>query len=91
MVFDTGAPVSGISEEVRDGLLAAGLLELRGGRFYVLRDLEIQGQPVPDLLVGVSPRVTEVGAQGVLGLNFMGQFTDVHFHVPTLRLTLSRP
>jgi hypothetical protein len=91
MVLDTGAPFSAISEEIRDGLLAAGLLGTAGSRLYVLRNVEIQGQPIPDLPVLVSARVAQVGAQGVLGLNFLRQFTDVHFHVPTLRLTLTRP
>jgi hypothetical protein len=25
----------------------------------------------------------------VLGLDFLARFTDIHFHVPSLRLTLS--
>jgi len=91
MVLDTGAPLSAISGEIRDGLLAAGLLSAAGSRLYVLRNVEIQNQSIPDLPVLVSTRVTQVGAQGVLGLSFLRQFTDVHFHVPSLLLTLTSP
>jgi hypothetical protein len=37
----------------------------------------------------VSRRVTEVGAQGLLGLSFLGQFEQVHFERSTLILTLT--
>ncbi len=91
MVLDTGAPFSGISESVRDDLLELGLLEAAGARAYVLRELEIQGQSIPDRPVLLSRRVTQVGAEGALGLDFLRQFTYVQFHVPTLRLTLMSP
>jgi len=90
MVLDTGVFLSGISESTREELSRRGLLETVDARRFRLRGLTVQGQPIPDLMVRVSPRVTEVGAAGVLGLDFLGQFTDVHFHVPTMRLTLTR-
>jgi len=51
----------------------------------------VPDQQVPDLPVRVSRRVTQVGAGGVLGLDFLAQFDDIHFHVPTLQLTLVDP
>ena len=51
----------------------------------------MQGQALPDLRVRISQRVTEAGVQGVLGITFLGLFEEVHFHVTTLRLTLTAP
>jgi hypothetical protein len=91
MVLDIAAPFSSISESVRDSLVERGLLGAVRGRHYLLRDLTIQRQSVPDLRVGLSPRVTQLGVDGLLGLNFFGLFTEIHCHVPSLRITLSRP
>jgi hypothetical protein len=91
MVLDTGAPFSSISDGTRDLLSAAGLLDHVQHNWYALRELSVQGQPIPDLLVHVSRRVSQAGAEGLMGLDFLRQFTDIHFHVPTLRLTLSTP
>jgi hypothetical protein len=91
MVLDTGSPYSAISEGVRDSLLAATLLPNGEGRAFHLRNLKIQGQTVPDMAVILSHRVTQVGAEGALGLDFIRQFTDVRFHVPSLLLTLTGP
>jgi hypothetical protein len=90
MVLDTGVFLSGISESTREDLSRSGLLETVDARRFRLRGLTIQGQSIPDLTVRLSPRATEVGAVGVLGLDFLGQFRDVHVHVPTMRLTLTR-
>ena len=90
MVLDTGSFLSGISEGTREMLVRLGLLEADATPPYVLRNVAVQGQPLTDLRVRLSRRVAQVGAQGVLGLDFLGQFTDIHFHVPTMRLTLSR-
>lgn len=89
LVLDTGSLLSGLSEPTREMLTTRGLLRPAGERRFLLRDLTIHGQPVPDLVVRVSRRVTQAGARGVLGLDFLGQFTDIHFHVPSMRLTLS--
>lgn len=92
MVFDTGSFLSGISASTRDDLTRRGLIEALDARRFRLRGLSIQEQAIPDLIVRVSPRATDVGAPGVLGLDFLGQYTDVHFNVPTMtmRLTLAR-
>jgi hypothetical protein len=57
----------------------------------VLQSLQIQGQPIRDLEVRISRRVGQVGADGVLGLDFLAQFEEVSFHVPSMRLTLTNP
>lgn len=88
MVLDTGSPLSAIGEVTRDRLLSLGVLAGPQARRFVLRDVRIDEQPIADLAVRLSRRVTEVGADGVLGLDFLGRFTDIHFHVPTMRLTL---
>jgi hypothetical protein len=49
----------------------------------------IGGQAVVDVQSRVSRRVTSLGLDGLLGLDFLGRFTDVHFNVPTMLLTLS--
>ncbi len=91
MVLDTGAPFSSISEDTRDDLLRMERLHpLRGG-WYELRGPQIEGQFVSSVPVRLSQRVTQVGADGVLGLDFLQQFTDVHFHTPSLTLTLTSP
>ena len=88
MVLDTGAPFSSVSESTRDTLVDLGLLSASGGRRWVLRKLRIDQQGVADLTVRLSRRVSDVGAEGVLGLDFLGRFTEIHFHVPSMRLTL---
>jgi hypothetical protein len=91
MVLDTGSPVSTISQGVRAALADLGLLESRGGNRYLLHEVEIQGQRVPDLRVRESRRITLVGANGALGLDFLNQFTEIHVDVPHLRFTLTGP
>ena len=88
MVLDTGSPLSTISEGTYRRLADAGNIRHVGGRRFTLTRPLLDGQPVADLEVRVSLRVTRVGADGVLGLDFLGRFTDVHFHVPSLRLNL---
>jgi hypothetical protein len=88
MVLDTGSPFSSTSDTTRDRLVEAGIMPASEGRRFVLGDVRIGGQRIDDLVVRPSRRVTDVGAEGVLGLDFLGRFTDIHFHVPTMRLTL---
>jgi hypothetical protein len=92
MVLDTGSPLSAISRQSHQELTSAGRLtpvdEPR--RRYVLQGLSIQGQLIADLVVRVSLRVSQVGADGVLGLDFLQRFREVCFDVPSLRLTLRR-
>lgn len=88
MVLDTGSFLSSISQGMYDELAQTGAMRPGGARRYVLREPTIEGRVIPDLEVGLSRRVTQVGADGVLGLNFLGRYRDIHFNVPSLRLTL---
>jgi hypothetical protein len=88
MVLDTGSPLSSISQATYHKLSEAGAIDRLSRNSYVLRRSAIQGQAIRDLVVRISRRVSQVGADGVLGLDFLGQFTDIHLHVPSLRLTL---
>ena len=89
MVLDTGSPLSSISEDTYDALSDTDRIARVGRDTYLLRAPTIQEQTIADLRVRISRRVSRVGADGALGLDFLGRFTDVHFHVPSLRLTLS--
>lgn len=89
MVLDTGSPLSSISEDMYRILLETAGIGTVAGNGYVLRHPMIQGQRIDDLPVRLSRRVTRVGADGVLGIDFLGRFTEIHVHVPTLRLTLT--
>ncbi len=88
MVLDTGSPISSISEHTYASLAGTDRIVRVGNDTYVLRSPTIQGQSIEDVQVRISSRVTQVGADGVLGLDFLGRFTEVYFHVPSLRLTL---
>ena len=90
MVLDTGSPLSGISYLTRDELASNGVLVPAGPRRYLLRDLSIEGQPLPDVVVRLSPRASAVGIDGMLGLDFLNTFTEIQLSVPTLWLTLRR-
>jgi hypothetical protein len=91
MVLDSGSPIAAVSRPTLDLLLTDGRVDPADGPNYMLRSPTIQGQLIPDLRVCLSRHVTRAGADGMLGLNFFGQFTDVHCHVPTLRFTFSGP
>jgi hypothetical protein len=49
-----------------------------------------QRQALPDF--DVRPRRMVIsGVDGALGLDFLNRFIDIHFNVPTYRLTLTGP
>ena len=90
MALNPGVPRSSIGATVQHDLMMRELLPPVNQREYVLADAAIQGQRIPPLTVRVS-RVRLPGADGIIGLDFLAQFTDIHFHVPSFRLTLSNP
>jgi len=90
MVLSTYPPISYVSERSRDTLVGLGFAERMGDQQCLLRNVRIEGQRVADFEVRVRRTVVQT-ADGILGLDFLNQFTDVHFHVPTLRLTLTDP
>ena len=71
MVLDTGSPASGLSARSWSALTARGLLDPSGSRWHTLRQLAIEGQAIPDLAVRVSPRATELGADGIPGADVL--------------------
>jgi hypothetical protein len=91
MVLNFGVPRSSISATIRHELIMKELIPPAVERTYTLSDLTVEGQPLPPLQVRVSGALGMIGAGGILGLDFFGQYEDIHFHVPTFRLTLSGP
>jgi hypothetical protein len=92
MVFDTGSPMSVIGLPTRNLLLGRGLLvsigTIGGKPAYLLQNLRVQGQSLPDLQVLVSPRATRLGLDGILGLTFLNLFGQICFDVDSMELTL---
>jgi hypothetical protein len=92
MVLDTGAQVSALSPSTRADLERRGLLGLsRRPNLFRLGSLTIEGRAIPDLEVGVAARLDRLQVVGLLGLDFLGLFEDLHFNVPSLRLRLIPP
>ena len=88
VVLSTYSPLSYVSERSRNTLVGLGFGESVGDEQCHLYNVSIQGQRIPDLSVRVRRNVVPT-ADGILGLDFLNQFTDIHFHVPTMRLTLT--
>ena len=91
MVLSFGVPRSSISTTTRDRLIMRELVPPTIERTYVLSDITADDKPLPPLHVRVSGALRLIGAGGILGLDFFGQYEDIHFHVPTFRLTLNGP
>src|SRR5688500_1876135 len=66
MLFEPTAPRSSISPRVLQDLRGRGLVP-PGGRRFALRDLRIEGQPVPDLEVRLGLTATLFQFDGVIG------------------------
>ena len=91
MVVNFGVPRSSVSPATRDRLIMLELLPPTTARTYILSDITVDGQPLPPLHVRVSGALRLISAAGILGLDFFGQYEDIHFHVPSFRLTLNGP
>lgn len=91
LVLDTGAPASGLHQQLFGRLVAEGKLDARGVDWGVLRSLSSQGRPFPPLRVRVSPRATQLGVTGVIGLDFLSRFSEIHFDRTSMVLTLVQP
>src|SRR5262245_45346127 len=90
MVLNTGLYYGAISVPARERLIMLELLPPVNERTVLLENLALSGNPVADLRVRVRPSVAQLDVDGILGLEFLRQFTDIHFNVPSLRLTLRR-
>lgn len=88
-VVDTGAPATAVSPSVYarlrgDGLLQAATTPNR----YRLASLTVDGQPLPDLEVGVVRRLDRLDVDALLGLDFLTKFAHIHFDTAALQLRL---
>lgn len=91
MVANFGIPRSSTSATTRRDLIMEELVPPRNERSYTLTGLTVDRQLLPPLSVRVSGTLGPIGAGGILGLDFFGQYEDIHFHVPSFRLTLNGP
>jgi hypothetical protein len=89
MVLSTYAPISYVTEQMRDVLVGLDFAHQLDGNHCLLRNVQIEGQPIDDLPVRVrrSPLLTDV--DGILGLDFLSRFAEITFNVATMRLRLS--
>ena len=88
MVLDSGSALNCVSAETADSLLLAGIATRRPLGMLTLHGLTLSGFVFGDLRVRISRRLTEVGADAILGLDFLRTFTEVCIDVPTLTLRL---
>ncbi len=91
MVPNPGFPRTVISQRAADDLTARGMIAPGRRRDVTLRNLRIEGQQIPDLVVRVSPIGRILGVDGILGFDFIQRYTGVYLDVPALRLTLIDP
>ena len=92
MMLNTGSPRSVISEAARDTLIQNELLPPQQLAGYTLTPVALAGQRISDLPVRVrGPVFARAHVDGMLGLDFLRQFTEIHFDVAAFRLTLTLP
>ena len=88
-VLDTGAPLTSMSQRLYTRLQAAGYLSHIATNRYILSPASIAGENVAPLNIRGSKFLASVGVDGVLGLDFLARYTEVHFNVRTRLLTLT--
>ena len=87
MVLDTGAPITSLSRAASDQPAGLGLLRFTSQpNFYFLTQTAIEGRPV-----GVAARLDRLQIVGLLGLDFLSLFEDIHFNLPSMTLRLVPP
>ena len=77
-----------ISARAREQLVSRGLLSPDTSSLHCLRDLKIQGQDVPDLMVRVARLAPLRELDGILGQDFFEQYREVRYDPRARRLTL---
>lgn len=90
-LFGPNFPWSAISRGAMEDLIQLELAPPLRENQYVLRNLSIRGQPFPDLSVRVTSVLTRFGVDLVLGVDFLAQFSELHFYWRTLTLNLVDP
>ena len=91
MIPNPGFPRSVINQRVRDDLVARGVVIAESRRALTLRDLRIEGHPIPDVTVRVAPITRILGVDGILGFDFFEHYAGVYFDTRSRRLTLFDP
>ena len=93
MAISTLTPVTAISVATRNLLLPTGRITTVPDKAdrYLLRDLWIQDQQLPDLEVGISALAGRAEVSGLLGLDFFARFAQVCVQTPTLEISLLDP
>ena len=89
LVLNTGFIMTCLTPGARDGLIAFGNLRRGDGKYPVLHDLAIGGRPLPPIPVRVNQAVARYSPDGMLGLDILSLFREIHFDVETRRLTLT--
>jgi len=89
LVLNTGRPLSVLSLELRDSLAAFGVLDEIAPGLYRLRGMLLDGQQGPPLIVRASRGPRLLGFEGMLGLQFLNGFRQIHFDRDTRLLTLT--
>ena len=81
LVPDVNTPQSLITPSAMAELRTKGLVAEAAGPTAWLRDVWIEGQPVPDVLVHLSPKHIRItSADGILGWDFLQKFDMIHYH-----------
>lgn len=88
-VLDTGAPLTSMSRRLYVRLRSSGCLaDAAAKNRYILSSASIAGVDVSPLHIRGSIFLGRVGVEGVLGLDFLARYTDIHFSMKTGILTL---
>lgn len=90
-LFGPNFPWPAISRGAMDELIQLELAPPVQQNQYLLRNLSIRGRPFPDLSVRVTSALTRFGVDLVLGVDFLAQYTELHFYWRTLTLDLVTP
>jgi hypothetical protein len=90
-LLNTFTPVSSVSPTTTTMLEAFRCLGSHADQRHRLQGLIVGDVRLPDLPVRVSRAAALLDIEGMLGLNFLRQFTTVRFDVPSGTLTLELP
>jgi hypothetical protein len=88
MVFQPTTFRSTISSRVLQDFAGRGMLDPEAGPAYILRDLRIDQQPVPDLRVSVGLTANVFDIDGILGANFLQPFSELRLDIRSLSVRL---
>lgn len=84
-------PESRMSQDVIDFLKLYQLVTDLGHGRYAVRGLTLGGVVLPSLEVIATAQLGRVQLDGILGVNFLNQFTEVHLNPSSFQLTFVDP